>query len=146
MPSRYKSRQTALQILYLRDMRSESLPDLITSYYGSLASEEGEPTSDRDQFAEELVHGTISRVEEIDQQIVLSAKDWRIERMPIVDRNILRLAIYELMALPTPTPVVIDQALDLAAKFSAPESVSFLNGVLDSISQRVRGERGLAAT
>jgi len=146
MPSRYKSRQTALQILYLRDMRPDPLPDLIASYYASLASEECEPVSTRDHFAEELVHGTLGRVEELDQQIVLSAKDWRIERMPVVDRNILRLAVYEMLAMQTPTPVVIDQALDLAAKFSAPESISFLNGVLDAIAQRVRGERALGAT
>ena len=139
MPSRYKSRQTALQMLYLRDMRGEALPELFSSYYGSLASEDAEPVPERDPFAEELVEGATQKQEEIDRLIEQHSQNWRIGRMATVDRNILRLAAYELIALQTPGPVVIDQAIELATRFSAPESFGFLNGVLDAITRAVRG-------
>jgi N utilization substance protein B len=134
MPSRYKSRQTALQILYLRDMRQEPLDELLQAFYGSLASDEAEAVSEHDGFAEELVNGAIARLEEIDKRIAERSEHWRVERMPIVDRNILRLGIYELLALPTPAAVVIDQALELAKRFSSDESIPFINGVLDAVN------------
>jgi N utilization substance protein B len=132
MPSRYKSRQTALQILFLTNMREQSVDAAVREYYNSLASEEAEPTLEQDDFAVELARGTVARLAEIDAVIVEHSQNWRIERMPAVDRNILRLAIYELLAMATPTAVVIDQALDLAQRFSSDESLPFLNGVLDA--------------
>ncbi|HZO54151.1 MAG TPA: transcription antitermination factor NusB [Bryobacteraceae bacterium] len=136
MPSRQKSRQRALQILYLIDMRSEgdvSTAEAIRSYFLSLGDEEGEPVHEEDDFAEQLVKGSIENKREIDRIIVAHSQHWRIERMAVVDRNILRLASFEMLKLATPPPVVIDQALELAGKFSSPESLSFLNGVLDAI-------------
>jgi N utilization substance protein B len=136
MPSRQKSRQRALQILYLLDMRPEgevSTSEAIRSYFLSLGDEEGEPVRDEDDFAEQLVKGTIDNRTEIDRVIVAHSEHWRIERMAVVDSNILRLASFEMLKLATPPPVVIDQALELGGKFSSPESLSFLNGVLDAI-------------
>ena len=133
MPSRQRSRQRALQMLYLLDMREQSVDDAIRSFYASLADEEGEPVNERDDFAEELVRGALKNRDTLDQRIAAHSEHWRLDRMPVVDRNLLRLAAYEMQHMKTPAAVVIDQALELAAKFSAPESVSFLNGVLDAI-------------
>jgi len=137
MPSRHKSRQRALQILYLLDMRPAgevTASEAIRSYFLSLGDDvEGEPLLDEDPFAEQLVRGAIENRAEIDVIITAHSQHWRMERMAVVDRNILRLATYEMLKLATPPPVVIDQALELAGKFSSPESLSFLNGVLDAI-------------
>jgi N utilization substance protein B len=138
MPSRQKSRQHALQLLYLWDMRRQPVNEIIQSYYESLASEAGEPVSDRDSFAEDLVRGSVAKVDEIDELIKAHSEHWRLERMAAVDRNILRIAIYEMLGLPTPSAVVIDQALELARRFSTDESLPFLNGVLDAVSQKLR--------
>ena len=75
---------------------------------------------------------------EIDQRITEKSDNWRLERMPAVDRNILRLAVYEMSELQTPAPVVIDEALELARQFSGDESVSFINGVLDAVHRGAR--------
>ncbi|MCL4402049.1 MAG: transcription antitermination factor NusB, partial [Acidobacteria bacterium] len=79
------------------------------------------------------VTGAAGHVEEIDGRISAHAEHWRIERMPAVDRNILRLAIYEMVYAGTPAAVAIDEALELARRFSGEESVQFVNGVLDAI-------------
>ena len=143
MPSRHRSRQHALQMLYLLDMREQSVDDAIRSFYASLSSEEAEPVDERDEFAEELVRGTLEHRNTLDQLIAARSEHWRLDRMPVVDRNLLRLAAYEMRHLKTPAAVVIDQALELAAKFSAPESIGFLNGVLDAI-HRDTAARGAA--
>jgi N utilization substance protein B len=139
MPSRHRSRQRALQILYLWDMRQQPVEDSIAAFYGSLTSEEGEEPPERDSFTEELVKGTIEKTPEIDQRILEHSDNWRLERMPVVDRNILRLAVYEMMRQSTPPAVVIDEALELARRFSGDESVAFINGVLDAVHRRLAG-------
>ena len=88
---------------------------------------------ERDEFLEQLVRGTVEKAGEIDALISSHAEHWRIERMPAVDRNILRLAIYEMRKTDTPPAVVIDEALELARRFSTEESVQFVNGVLDAV-------------
>jgi N utilization substance protein B len=130
MPSRRKSRQRALQILFLWDSRRQPLDDIFNAYYDALLSEE-HPA--RDAFAAELVSGTVEHIDVIDERIAKHAEHWRMERMPAVDRNILRLAVYELMYGITPAAVTIDEALELARKFSNEESVQFVNGVLDAV-------------
>lgn len=86
------------------------------------------------QFADQLFTGTLERLEEIDKLIARHTEHWRLERMSAVDRNLLRLATYELQARPeTPPAVVINEALEIAHRFSTPESAEFINGVLDSI-------------
>lgn len=134
MPARHRSRQSALQVLFLWDQRKQPVDDAIRSFYETLSSEEDDPQpAARDEFMEELVRGTTEHASEIDGRITSKSDNWRIERMPVVDRNILRLAIYEMSELRTPAPVVIDEALELARQFSGDESVSFINGVLDAV-------------
>ncbi|HUA59887.1 MAG TPA: transcription antitermination factor NusB [Verrucomicrobiae bacterium] len=130
MPSRRRSRQRALQILFLWDARRQPLDDVFNYYYDALFSEE-HPA--RDPFAAELVRGAVEHIEGIDERIARHAEHWRMERMPAVDRNILRLAVYEMTYSGTPPAVTIDEALELARKFSNEESVQFVNGVLDAI-------------
>jgi N utilization substance protein B len=132
MPSRRRSRQRAVQILFLWDVRRQPVEDAIDAYYESLYSEESNEAPRRDAFASSLVHGTVEHIDEIDGRITRHAAHWRIERMPAVDRNILRLAIYEMSCVGTPAPVVIDEALELARRYSSEESVQFINGVLDA--------------
>jgi len=138
MSSRRRSREHALQILYQWDMRKQPVEESIEAFYGSLYSEESGAEPDRDEFLGQLVRGTVEKAEEIDALISGHAEHWRLERMPAVDRNILRLAIYELRNTETPAPVVIDEALELARRFSTEESVQFVNGVLDAVHREGR--------
>jgi len=130
MPSRTRSRQRALQILFLWDSRRQPVDEAIDAYYDTLYAEEG---PERDPFVAALVHGTVDHLSEVDSQISQHAEHWRMERMPAVDRNILRLAVYEMTHGGTPPAVTIDEALELARRFSNEESVQFVNGVLDAI-------------
>ena len=133
MPSRHKARQRALQILYQWDMRKQPVSESIDAFYHSLARDEDEPRMARDPFMESLIRGTVDRAPEIDQIIQKHTEHWRIERMPTVDRNVLRLAVYELLHTDTPPAVLIDEALELARQFAGEESVHFVNGVLDAV-------------
>jgi N utilization substance protein B len=134
MPARHRSRQRALQVLFLWDQRKQAIDDAISSFYETLSSDEDQPErAAPDQFMEDLVRGASEKSDDIDRRIVEKSEHWRLERMPVVDRNILRLAVYEMTDLKTPAPVVIDEALELARQFSGDESVSFINGVLDAV-------------
>lgn len=134
MPARHKSRQRALQVLFVWDQRKQPVEDAIAAFYLTLGSEEEDPApTPADEFMEELARGVVRRAAEIDQRITSKASNWRIERMPVVDRNILRLAIYEIQATPTPPAIAIDEALELAHEFAGEESVKFVNGVLDAV-------------
>jgi len=139
MASRRRSREHALQILYQWDMRKQPVDESIEAFYSSLYSEESPVRPQRDEFLEELVRGTVEKAGEIDSLISSHAEHWRIERMPAVDRNILRLAIYEMRHTVTPPAVVIDEALELARRFSNEESVHFVNGVLDAVHREAAG-------
>ena len=139
MSSRRRSREHALQILYQWDMRKQPVDESIEAFYGTLYSEESAVTPERDPFLEDLVRGTVDKSGEIDALISSHAEHWRIERMPAVDRNILRLAIFEMRHTGTPAAVVIDEALELARRFSNEESVHFVNGVLDAVHREAAG-------
>jgi N utilization substance protein B len=89
---------------------------------------------------EELARGTSASAAEIDRQIEAKSANWRLERMAVVDRNILRLAIYELNRNEVPAVVIIDEALELARQFSNHESIPFINGVLDAIYKRAMAD------
>lgn len=138
VPSRHKSRHRAVQILYQSDIRQIPVNEAIDAFYDSLYSEENEDKPGRDTFMEELARGTKDQAPEIDARIQQHSEHWRLERMPAVERNVLRLAIYELMKGTTPAPVVIDEALDLSRRFAGDESVSFVNGVLDAIRKQLQ--------
>jgi len=110
MPARQKSRQRALQILYLLDMRPEgdvTITQAIHTFFQSLGVEEDEPRLGEDPFAEQLARGATEHRAEIDQIISAHSVHWRMERMAVVDRNILRVATFEMMYLPTPAPVTL---------------------------------------
>jgi transcription antitermination protein NusB len=134
MPSRSRARQRALQILFLWDARKQPVDEAIDTYYGTLFSEE---QPERDPFVADLVRGTVEHLAEVDEQITKHAEHWRMERMPAVDRNILRLAVFEMTRAGTPAPVTIDEALELARKFSNEESIQFVNGVLDAVRREI---------
>jgi N utilization substance protein B len=134
MPARHRSRQRALQVLFSCDLRQQPVDEAIVAYYKTLGSEEEDPTpGEPDEFMEILVRGATAQAAVIDHRIAAKSDHWRLDRMPTVDRNILRLAVYEMTDLGTPAPVVIDEALELARKFSTDESVAFINGVLDAV-------------
>ncbi|HEY1215493.1 MAG TPA: transcription antitermination factor NusB [Bryobacteraceae bacterium] len=137
MAARHRSRKRALQVLFEWDMRGDSIDRAIAHYYDTLYSEESESKPKPDRFMEELARGTVANSEAIDKQIQAKAENWRLERMPVVDRNILRLAIFELSQQTTPAPVVIDEAVELARQFSNDESLSFINGILDAVHRQV---------
>ncbi|NWF84299.1 MAG: transcription antitermination factor NusB [Bryobacteraceae bacterium] len=153
MPARRKSRQRALQVLFLCDARKLPAEQAIEQYYASLFSGEVEQeTGDeppgplsRDPFMESLVRGTIASLEEIDHHISQRAANWRLERMPMVDRNLLRMAVYEMKDLGTPPAVVIDEALELARRYSEEDAVPFINGVLDAVRKVVCKTAALGA-
>jgi transcription antitermination protein NusB len=138
MAARHRSRKRALQVLFEWDQRGEDISQAIRHYYESLHSAESESETPlkADRFMEELVRGTVAKVEAIDAVIRAKAEHWRIERMAVVDRNILRLAVFEMQQGAVPGAVIIDEALDLARQFSGDESIPFLNGVLDAIRRQ----------
>jgi len=104
---------------------------------GDEPDEKDSTASGLDPFMEELARGASEMAPDIDQRIAQKSAHWKIERMPIVDRNILRLGIYEMSRRETPAAVVIDEALELARQFSGEESVAFINGVLDAVRKEI---------
>jgi N utilization substance protein B len=136
--ARHRARQQALQLLFQWDLRRTPLEEIMRGYYDSLlVSEEtfGHPRPD--EFAEVLLRGVIEELVQIDERIARNAANWRLERMPVVDRNVLRIAVYEMLRTDTPPAVIIDEALELARKFSGEESVHFVNGVLDAVRREL---------
>jgi N utilization substance protein B len=140
MPSRRRSRHRALQILFQWDVTRQPVEKAIDAFYYTLYSEESETPLPQDLFMEQLVKGAAERAPEIDERLRKHSEHWRLERMSIVDRNILRLAAFEMMETPTPPAVVIDEALELARRFSGEESVAFINGVLDAVRKELGKE------
>jgi N utilization substance protein B len=143
MPSRHRSRQRALQILFELDMRKLPVREALENFYDTLYTAEFEPEPEdsrpppKDSFMEALVRGAANNSEPIDQKITAHSAHWRLERMPAVDRNILRLAVFEMMFEGTPPAVVIDEAIELARRFSSDESAPFINGVLDAVRKEI---------
>jgi|SRR5271154_3869061 N utilization substance protein B len=138
MAARHRSRQRALQVLYQWDLTKQPVEKAISAYYDTLYSEEHTERPRRDKFMEELATGASEMASDIDRRIAAKSENWKLERMPLVDRNILRLAIYELGQQATPPAIVIDEALELARQFSNEESVGFINGVLDAVHKEIR--------
>ena len=127
-------------MLYQWEVGRAGVEDAIATYWP--AREEDERLEERDeQFANDLVRGTVSRVVEIDRLLAERAQNWRVERMAVLDRLVLRLATYEMLAIPdTPARVVINEALELARAFSGEEAVSFVNGILDAVRKDLKRE------
>ena len=137
MGLRRTARECALQMLYQHDVGKQVPETILDSFW-----EMNEQPEKVRAFATELVRGTISRIKEIDRLIQGHTKNWRLSRMAAVDRNVLRLAVFELLSdAKTPDTVVINEALEIAKKFSTNESAQFVNGVLDSIKNDLLQER-----
>ncbi len=132
--TRRKSRELAMQMLFQGDLGKQSADQVSKTFW--LAREESDASTRG--FAEDLYRVATVRAEEIDELIVKHLVNWRLERMPGVDRNVLRLAAAEMLGFKgTPFPIVINEALEIARRYSAPESVGFLNGVLDSMAKEL---------
>jgi len=142
--TRHKARECALQMLFAADITQAQCPALTTAYWKELGDEGiDEPTR---EFADELVCGTIENLTAIDDKIRTRAEHWRIERMAIVDRNVLRLAVYEFLYRDTPNTVAINEALETARRFSSFEATQFINGILDAIRQDLDKDEVASAT
>ncbi len=139
MGSRRKARECALQMLFAADVAEATSEDVVRSYWAEL----GEPDLDDTarEFATRLASGTLANLELLDERIRSRAEHWRISRMAVVDRNILRLAVYEFLYEPTPRTVAINEALEIARRFSTYEATQFINGILDAIKRDLDDEQ-----
>jgi transcription antitermination protein NusB len=129
--SRRKSRELAMQMLFQAEMGKHTPDQVRATFWKSVDTNEGEVRG----FAEDLFRTAIANQEQIDELISANSRHWRLERMPAVDRNLLRMAVGEMIGFKgTPFPIVINEALEIARRYSAPESINFLNGILDAIA------------
>src|SRR5882724_6350170 len=133
MGSRRKARECALQMLFAADVAETPSDEVVRTYWAELGESDLDDTA-RD-FATRLAAGTIAHLDALDERIRSRAEHWRIPRMAIVDRNILRLAVYEFLFEPTPRTVAINEALEIARRFSTYEATQFINGILDAIKR-----------
>lgn len=139
--SRHRAREAALQMLYQWEVGRLSMIEVRQTFWAH-DDEDGEPLSrDLREFAMALADGVAARVAELDPLITAAAEHWRIERMNVLDRLILRIALYEFLHAPeTHAKVIINEALELARSFSGDESVRFVNGILDGIRRTLERE------
>lgn len=150
MRSRRKARETALQALYqcdsLNDWSAESVSLFFTSFVDKII-EDSELFKGNFDFARELIFGVINNLSLIDSQIGLASTHWSLRRMARVDRNILRIAAYEIGYLSDiPVSVSIDEAIEIAKRYGAVDSPMFINGVLDNIAEVLAGHPELKHT
>ena len=128
--SRREARETALGILYEADVRGEPIPEVVTRQ-----------VLDPPPYAAVLLAGVAEHVDEIDALLRRIARDWALERMPVIDRSVLRLATYELAHRPdVPTGAVLSEAVELASRYSTADSGRFVNGVLAKLAAELRGD------
>jgi len=133
---RTRARELALQMLYQLDARGDDAWDLVDP----MLQREEPGADDVHEFARELIRGTMDKRDEIDVLLKDAAQNWQLHRMAVVDRNILRMAVFEMMNLDAvPTKVTINEAIELGKRFSTKQSGSFINGILD----RIRREQDL---
>jgi N utilization substance protein B len=129
--NRRKAREYALQMLFQHEFAGEQPGMEFTEDH----KPGKKPNGDLKKFARELVTGTLGHLEEIDGMVQEAAEHWKMERMAAVDRNILRFAVYEIIyRTDIPAAVTINEALEIAKKYSSVESASFINGLLDKIA------------
>src|ERR1700742_2698729 len=138
MGTRRKSRELTMQMLFQGDLGKQS-PEQVKKLFWASVEDIDEETR---AFAEDLYRIATTRDEEIDQIIEAHTTNWRLERMPVVDRNLLRTAVAEMLGFPnTPAAIIINESLDIGRRYAAPESVPFLNGVLDAIARDLLKKR-----
>ncbi len=134
MGTRRKARELVMQMLFQADVGRQTVEQVRRAFWAE-RSQVGEEAR---AFSEELFRTACERAAEIDALIARHAEHWRLDRMAAVDRNILRAGVAEFLAAQTPRAVVINEALEIARRFSAPESLNFINGVLDSIAREMK--------
>lgn len=134
---RRKSRELAMQMLFQADMGKQTSGQVQATFWRA-----ADPVElDVRGFADDLFRAAIDRLSQIDELIATHSRRWKIERMPAVDRNLLRMAVGEMLAFKgTPFPIIINEALEIARRYAAPESINFLNGMLDSIAKGLIGK------
>ena len=138
MGMRTKARECAFQMLYQWDMTREPM-DRVAGLFWQVRTS----TPETQAMAERLARGGQAEVARLDEAISAASTNWRFERIAAVDRNILRIAAYELMKEPqTPSSVIIDEAVEMAKRFGEADSPPFVNGVLDAVMRKVRGPEG----
>lgn len=138
MGDRRKSREFAVKILYMLEFGYSDLENICSTYWDI---EENEIDEAKKKFTEKLVRGVIENKDKIDSFIKKASINWRIDRMAIVDRNILRIATYELLFIDDiPYKVSINEAIELGKKYGSEESGAFINGVLDKISHFLKNK------
>jgi len=126
---RRRARECAVQMLFQIDLSGVEPAEVYAQFW-----EAHDMEADVRSFSQELVDGVVAARDKLDARIAAVAKHWRLERMAVVDRNILRMALYEMNRSPhTPAAVVIDEAIEVARRFGADESANFVNGVLDAL-------------
>ena len=135
MGSRRKARECALQMLFAADVAGTRGDQLARMFWSELSDGEVEPGAQ--EFATALALGALAHLDEVDEKIRSRAEHWRISRMALVDRNLLRLAVYEFLHEPTPRTVIINEALEIARRFSTWEANQFINGILDAIKRDI---------
>lgn len=144
---RHRARESALQVLYQWEVARTDVGSAADTFFGFQWADPEPPPADLRHFATELAHDTVRRLAEADALIADTAERWRPERMAVLDRLILRMAVTELLRgkvaaagagdESTPAPVVINEALELARTFSTEEAVKFINGMLDAIRRKL---------
>ena len=138
MGTRRKSRELTMQMLFQGDLGKQTPEQVSALFWPSRDDVDAETRG----FAEDLYRVATARQAEIDALIEAHAQNWRLERMAVVDRNLLRGAVAEMLGYPnTPAPIIINESLEIARRYAAPESVQFLNGVLDAIARDVLKQR-----
>jgi N utilization substance protein B len=138
MGTRRKSRELTMQMLFQGDLGKQSPDEVRRLFWPSRDDVDAETRG----FAEDLYRIATSRQVEIDELIEAHAQNWRIERMPVVDRNLIRAAVAEMLGFPnTPAAIVINESLEVGRLYAAPESIHFLNGVLDAIARDLLKKR-----
>jgi transcription antitermination protein NusB len=134
MGTRRKSRELAMQMLFQGDLGKQK-PEEVERLFWEAREDVDEETKG---FADDLHRVATQREDEVDALIQKHAQNWRLERMPVVDRNLLRAAIAEMLGYPkTPAAVIINETLEIARRYAAPESIHFLNGVLDAVGREL---------
>lgn len=139
--SRHRAREAALQMLYQWEVGRTPVVEVMSTYWTPGLTGDDPLSDEHREFATTLTTGVAAAVEQIDPMIAQAAEHWRLERMNVMDRLILRLAVYEFLHQPgTPARVVINEALELARTFSSDEAVRFINGILDGIRRTLERE------
>ena len=131
---RRQAREVALQVLYATELNGTITAESVRATYSDVAAEFSLPTRARAR-ARELLDGVAEHLAQIDERIAAASENWKVHRLAAVDRNILRVAAFELLWEEVPTEVVIDEAVEIARRFAAETSPAFVNGVLDVLGR-----------